>query len=172
LRKSGAARRRRPAKPSAIADRIVPATPEELGEIPPGAGAGIPRIGRRRSRLHGWGVFALEPINKNKRIIHYAGEKVPARESERRESRYLEQGCIWCFMINRAWSRDAGVGGNIARFINHSCRPNCYSEVAGDVIWIRAARNLQAGEELTYNYYTNGDAEIPCRCHPGCGNML
>lgn len=122
--------------------------------------------------MHGWGVFALESINKNKRIVDYAGEKIPNKESEKREARYLEQGCIWCFKINTRWARDAQVGGNVARFINHACRPNCYSEVVGDTIWIRAGRNIRRGEELTYNYYTNGDAEIPCRCRPGCKNTI
>lgn len=141
--------------------------------IPPGAGLrGLPSIERRRSGVHGWGVFALEPINKNKRVIHYAGEKIPNALSEKREARYLAKGCIWCFKINTRWARDAAVGGNVARFINHACRPNCYSEVVGDVIWIRAGRNIRRGEELTYNYYTNGDAEIPCRCRPGCPNTL
>lgn len=141
--------------------------------IPPGAGRhGLPAIARRRSGVHGWGVFALEAINKNKRIIHYAGEKIPNKVSEKREARYLSKGCIWCFKINTRWARDAHVGGNVARFINHGCKPNCYSEVVGDVIWIRAGRNIEPGEELTYNYYTNGDAEIPCRCRPGCKNII
>lgn len=117
-------------------------------------------------------MFALESINKNKRIVDYAGEKIPNKESEKREARYLEKGCIWCFKINTRWARDAQVGGNVARFINHACRPNCYSEVVGDTIWIRAAKNIRCGEELTYNYYTNGDAEIPCRCRPGCTNTI
>ena len=131
-----------------------------------------PKIRRRRSRLHGWGVFAGEPINKNKRIIDYAGEKIRVGESIRRECVYLERGHIWCFRINRRWARDAAVGGNVARFINHSCAPNCYSRIIGHTIWICAGRNISAGEELTYNYYTEGEAEIPCRCRPGCPNTL
>lgn len=131
-----------------------------------------PKIYKRRSRLHGWGVFAGEPINKNKRIIDYAGEKILIKESERRECDYLERGYIWCFRINRRWARDAAVGGNVARFINHACKPNCYSRIIGHTIWICAGRNVQAGEELTYNYYTEGEAEIPCRCRPGCRSML
>ena len=133
---------------------------------------GAPRIRRKRSKLHGWGVFALEPINKNKRIIDYAGEKIAVSESVRRECEYLERGHIWCFRINRRWARDAAVGGNVARFINHSCRPNCYSRIIGHTIWICAGRNIQVGEELTYNYYTQGEAEIPCSCRPGCPNTL
>jgi len=132
----------------------------------------LPKIVRRRSKLHGYGVFAAEPIAKNTRIIDYAGELIRNRDSAPREARYLEQGCIWVFRINRAWSRDAAVGGNIARFINHACRPNCWFEVAGTTIWIRASRRIQAGEELTYDYATVGDHTIQCRCRPDCPTWL
>lgn len=132
----------------------------------------LPKVVRRRSKLHGWGVFAAEDINKNKYIIDYAGELIPQKESEKREARYLRKGRIWCFRINRAWSRDANVDGNIARFINHSCTPNCYSFIADRTIWIRAGRNIRAGEELTYDYNTEGGKTIACRCRPGCQNRL
>lgn len=131
-----------------------------------------PSIKRRRSRLHGWGVFAAEPIHKNKRIIEYAGEKITVGESEKREERYLRQGHIWCFRVNRRWARDGHVEGNDARFINHSCTPNCYSAIIGHTVLICAGRNIETGEELTYNYYTGGEGEIPCRCRPGCPNTL
>lgn len=132
----------------------------------------LPRIARRRSKLHGWGVFALEPINKNKRIVDYAGELVDHKESLKRETTYLERGEIWCFTVNRRWVRDANAGGNVARFINHACKPNCYSEIAGRTIWIRAARHITPGEELTYDYHTDGDKIIQCRCRPGCTRKL
>jgi SET domain-containing protein len=125
-------------------------------------------IEKRRSRIQGWGVFATEPISKNRRIIDYAGEKIPNRESLKRERRYLRKGHIWCFKLNRLYVRDAAVGGNLARFINHSCTPNCYTRIIGDTIWIIAARNIRKGEELSYDYLTDGDASIPCRCRPGC----
>lgn len=131
-----------------------------------------PAIERRRSKLHGWGVFALEPINKNKRIIDYAGELITNKQSVNREDRYLRKGCIWVFRVNRAYSRDANVGGNIARFINHACRPNCYSQIVGHDIWIRAGRNIEAGEELTYDYHTDGEQVIQCKCRPGCTRKL
>jgi SET domain-containing protein len=132
----------------------------------------LPRIVRRRSTVHGFGVFAAEPIAKNRRIIDYAGELVSNALSEAREERYLAEGCIWVFRVNRRWSRDAAVGGNMARFINHSCRPNCWFEVVGTTIWIRAARLIRRGEELTYDYATVGARTIPCRCRPGCPNKL
>ena len=92
----------------------------------------LPAIIRRRSKLHGFGVFAAEPINKNTRIIDYAGELVR----------------------------------------NHACRPNCWFEIDGRTIWIRASRRIRAGEELTYDYATVGERTIPCRCRPGCPNKL
>ena len=132
----------------------------------------LPKIIRRRSKVHGFGVFAREPIARNRRIIDYAGELVRNDESEAREDRYLAEGCIWVFRLSRTWSRDAAVDGNIARFINHSCRPNCWFEVVNRTIWIRASRLIRAGEELTYDYATVGERTIPCRCRPGCPNQL
>jgi len=132
----------------------------------------LPRIIRKRSRVHGYGVFAGERISKNTRIIDYAGELILNSKSTAREARYLKQGRIWVFRVNRRWSRDAAVGGNIARLINHSCRPNCWWEVVGTTIWIRASRTIEPGEELTYDYATVGDKTIQCRCRPGCRTKL
>ena len=131
-----------------------------------------PRIKRRRSKLHGWGVFALESINKNTRIVDYAGTLINYKESLKRETKYLKRGEIWCFTVNSRWVRDAHEGGNIARFVNHACKPNCYTHIIGRTIWIRAARNIKAGEELTYDYHTDGGKVIPCRCRPGCKTKL
>ena len=132
----------------------------------------LPKIKRRKSKLHGFGVFALAPINKNKRIIDYDGELITNKQSVNREDRYLRKGCIWVFRVNRNWSRDANVGGNIARFINHSCTPNCWFEVVDKTIWIRARRDIRKGEELTYDYSIIGNRTIPCRCRPGCPNRI
>lgn len=129
-------------------------------------------IEKRRSKIQGWGVFATRPIAKNTRIIDYAGEIISNQESLRRERRYLKRGHIWCFKLTNRTVVDAGVGGNVARYINHSCEPNCYIDIKKRVIWIRAARNIRKGEELTYNYNTDGDCVIPCRCRKGCQNLL
>jgi SET domain-containing protein len=129
-------------------------------------------IERRRSRIHGWGVFATGPIPKNRRVIDYAGEKISNQESLKREQRYIRKGHIWCFKLTSRTVIDAGVGGNIARYINHSCRPNCYIHIVDGTIWIRAARTIRRGEELTYNYNTDGEGLIRCRCHPRCQVLL
>jgi SET domain-containing protein len=129
-------------------------------------------IQKRRSPIEGWGVFATQSIPKNKRIIHYAGEKILNKESLKRELRYIRKGHIWCFKLTNRTVIDAGVGGNDARFINHSCRPNCYIQIKDGVIWIRAARTIRKGEELSYDYNTDGDGLIKCRCRPGCQRLL
>ncbi len=127
---------------------------------------------KRRSKIDGWGAYATQPISKNTRIIDYAGEKISNQESLKREARYIKRGHIWCFKLTNRTVIDAGVGGNDARFINHSCRPNCYIHIVDGTIWIRAARAIRKGEELTYNYNTDGEGLIKCRCHPKCQHLI
>jgi len=130
-------------------------------------------IERRQSKIHQWGVFATVPISKNTRIVDYAGEKISNQESLKRERRYIQNGRhIWCFKLTNRTVIDAGVGGNVARFINHACHPNCYIDIKKGVIWIRAARSIRKGEELTYDYNTDGDGLIECRCTAGCQRLL
>ena len=64
------------------------------------------------------------------------------------------------------------VGGNDARFINHSCTPNCYAQIVDGVIWIRASKTIEPGDELTYNYQTDGEKSIQCECRTGCRTRL
>lgn len=127
---------------------------------------------RRRSAISGWGVYAAQPIEEDTRIVEYKGELVSQAEAWRRELRYLPRQRIWLFTINTRLARDAAVGGNIARYINHACRPNCYVDVIGRHIWILASRAIRKGEELTYDYNTEGVAGIPCRCRPGCHRII
>ena len=132
----------------------------------------LPRLVRRRSAISGWGVYAGQPIAEDARIVEYKGELVSQAEGWRREHRYLPRNRIWIFNIDERWVRDAAVGGNIARYINHSCQPNCYTDIVGRTIWILAARPIRQGEELTYDYNTDGIARIACRCRPGCRRIL
>jgi uncharacterized protein len=129
-------------------------------------------IEKRRSPIAGWGVFATRAINKNKRIIYYAGEKISNAESLKRERRYIKQGHIWCFKLTSRSVIDGHIGGNDSRYINHSCTPNCYVHIVDGVIWVRAAKHIRKGEELTYNYHTDGEGLIKCRCRPGCKTQL
>jgi uncharacterized protein len=131
-----------------------------------------PRLVRRRSAISGWGVYAGQTIDEDTRIVEYKGELVSQAEGWRRELRYLPRKRIWIFNINERWVRDAAVGGNIARYINHACRPNCYTDIVGRTIWILASRRIRKGEELTYDYNTEGLAGIRCLCRPRCRRML
>jgi uncharacterized protein len=132
----------------------------------------LPRLVRRRSAISGWGVYATHPIEEDTRIVEYKGQLVSQAEAWRREQRYLPRHRIWIFNINDRWARDAAFGGNIARYINHACRPNCYADVVGRTIWILASRRIEKGEELTYDYNTDGAANIPCRCRPRCKRVI
>jgi uncharacterized protein len=132
----------------------------------------LPRVLRRRSRISGWGVYAAQPIDEDTKIVEYKGELVSQAEAWRRELGYLPKKRIWLFNINARWARDAAIGGNIARYINHACRPNCYVDIVGRHIWIRASRAIRSGEELTYDYNTDGIAGIACRCRAGCRRVL
>jgi SET domain-containing protein len=129
-------------------------------------------IEKRRSKIQGWGVFATAPIPKNKRIVHYAGEKISNQESLKRERRYIRSGHIWCFKLTNRTVIDAGVGGNVARFINHACQPNAYVHIVDGTIWIRASRRIRRGEEITYHYNTDGEGLIKCRCHARCQTLI
>ena len=133
---------------------------------------GLPHLERRQSSISGWGVYAVEPIAKDTRIVEYKGQLVRQSEAWRREQRYLPRHRIWIFNIDDRWARDAAFGGNIARYVNHACRPNCYVEIDGRAIWIIASRRIRVGEELTYDYNTDGAAKIRCRCRPNCRRII
>lgn len=114
-----------------------------------------PKLIKRTSRIHGTGVYAGEAIPKNTRIIEYRGRRLLKRQTEYSRSRYL-------FDLNRQTDI---VGQNLARYINHSCEPNCEAEIDGREVWIVARRKIAPGEELTYNYGYRLDEELmPCRC--------
>ena len=132
----------------------------------------MPFIEKRQSRISGSGVFATRPIPRNTFIVEYKGQKISAAESDRREKRYLARGRIWCFELSARTARDAAFGGNVGRYVNHACHPNCYVEIFGHHIWILASRDIRKGEELTYDYNTDGVAGIPCRCRPGCRRVI
>ena len=131
-----------------------------------------PRLVRRRSPISGWGVYAADSITRDTHIVEYKGQLVSQAEAWRRELRYLPRQRIWIFDVNTRWARDAGSGGNIARYINHACHPNCYIEIERHTIWILASRAIKKGEELTYDYNTEASAKIRCLCRPGCQRML
>jgi SET domain-containing protein len=137
----------------------------------------------RQSRIHGRGVFAARRIRKGTRIIEYVGERVTHAEADRRyEDRPADDNHTFLFIVDARTVIDAGVDGNAARYINHSCNPNCETVTEKRRIFIEAIRTIQPGEELSYDYQIQrepGDGPeideiFACRCGaPDCrGTML
>jgi len=136
----------------------------------------------RRSAKHGVGAFAAVPIRLGTRIIEYTGERITHAEADARyDDEAMERHHTFLMIVNRRWVLDAAVGGNDARFINHSCDPNCVAWIVGKKIWIDATRTIEAGEELGYEYeydfepqYTVEDLEFyGCQCgSPKCRGTI
>ena len=93
----------------------------------------------------GLGLFATEPIPKGRRIIEYVGPLISNEVVERSNGKYF-------FGVNSKWSIDGSVRSNIARYINHSCRPNAEPFISGRRVWIWSRRNIRVGEEIVYDY--------------------
>jgi SET domain-containing protein len=115
-----------------------------------------------RRTAHGLGLFTMEPIPAGKRIMEYTGPLVPNEEVDKRPTgKYF-------FGVNSKWSVDGTPRSNLARYINHSCRPNAEAIISGRRIWIWSKRAIKAGEELSYNYgkeYFDAHIKpIGCRC--------
>ena len=107
----------------------------------------------RRSAIQGRGVFATRQIARGTRILEYAGERITWAESDRRyDDAAMDRHHTFLFILSSRTVVDAAVGGNEARFINHSCAPNCETVIDGRSIWIEAVRDIHAGEELNYDY--------------------
>ena len=121
------------------------------------------RVGRSATGL---GLFATKPIKRGDHIATYRGRRISTKEAERREAR----GARYMFTINRRWSIDGAPRWNLARYINHSCRPNAQAVGRNGGIVIVAARRIAAGEEITYDYgpeYLDLFFKNACCC-PAC----
>ena len=113
----------------------------------------------KRSKVHGSGVFATKNIKKNTRIIEYIGEKITKKEGDKRSAKrikdYLnseETGSVYIFELNKKYDIDGSPEYNTARYLNHSCNPNCEVDVIDNEIWISSIKNIKMGTELTYDY--------------------
>ena len=115
----------------------------------------------RHSPIQGWGGFATRPIRKGTRIIEYLGERITQEESDRRyDDEKMARHHTFLFALDSGTVIDAAVDGNEARFLNHSCDPNCEAVEQDDRIFIEAKRSIRPGEELVYDYsYSREDVE-------------
>ena len=113
----------------------------------------------KRSKA-GLGLFSEEPIGKGDFVIEYTGEKITHKEADQREGRYL-------FTLNSRYVIDGRKHHNLARYINHSCNPNCEPEIDAGKIVIRAKKKIKRNEDLTYDYgkdYFEAFIGKACRC--------
>lgn len=119
------------------------------------------------SHIHGIGGFARADIPAGTRFIEYIGEKITKKESLSRCERNNE----YIFALDDEYDVDGNVAWNPARFLNHSCQPNCEALLEQGRIWMVSLRQIRAGEELTFDYgYDLEDyRQYPCSCGaPGC----
>lgn len=101
---------------------------------------------RRRSRA-GFGLFTYSPIKRGACVVQYQGRRLTKTQDEKSQSMYL-------FYISKNKTIDGWIPGNKARYINHSCRPNCEIDIHKGRVYVLAKRNIESGEELNYDYDT------------------
>jgi SET domain-containing protein len=147
------------------------------------------RIVQRRSPIHGNGVFAACDLKAGIALIEYRGKRLTHAQANRAYGGDADSGHTFLFTLNEKYLIDANDGGNVARWINHSCAPNCQAWVIEsadgdqrrDRVVIESKRAIRAGEELTYDYgITLEERQTPqlkriwaCRCGaPRCTGTL
>jgi SET domain-containing protein len=127
----------------------------------------------RSSEIQGKGAFAIRWIHAGTRIIEYTGQRISADEADTRyDDENMNRHHTFLFAIDDDVVIDAGVGGNVARFINHSCEPNCEAVDYDGRIFVEALRDIAPGEELFYDYAYELDEKLtralkrryPCFC--------
>lgn len=109
----------------------------------------------------GLGLYAKTPLKRGEFIIEYTGKLLNVEEANNKAGKYL-------FEINSKWTIDGSERSNVARYINHSCRPNCEAYIIGKKVKIRATKNIKTGEELSYDYgkdyFDEHIKPFGCRC--------
>ena len=129
---------------------------------------------KKKSPVHGSGLFAAQNIKKKSKIIEYIGEKVKKKEGDKRADKQIKKGkknnkngMVYVFELNKQYDIDGDVKSNYARHINHSCNPNCEVEIINNRIWILSTKNIKKNYELSYNYgysYDTDYVDHVCMC--------
>ena len=134
--------------------RVTKVKPEDVP-------AAVYRMEVRDSGIHGRGVFAAQSIPPNRKVIEYTGERISAKQAEKRghgERTYY-------FALDRYWVLDGSVGGSGAEYINHSCEPNLISRIMKGHILYMSLRRIRPGEELTVDYhFSRHEERVECHC--------
>ena len=129
----------------------------------------------RKSNVHNYGIFAKTNIPKDSKIIQYIGEKITKSEGDKRSAKRINKylnsertGSVYIFELNKYYDIDGSVSYNKAKYINHSCEPNCEVVIERDEIWIKSIKKIKKNEELSYDYGYSFDKDDykdhTCRC--------
>jgi|TARA_B110000444_G_C18747753_1_gene551150 SET domain-containing protein len=130
----------------------------------------------KKSKIHGTGIVASIDIKKNIKIIQYIGDKITKKEGDRRSAKRIKnflnkknEGSVYIFELNKKYDIDGFPLYNKARYINHSCSPNCEVDIINNEIWIISIKSIKKGEELNYDYGYPFDADDfsdhACKCN-------
>ena len=129
---------------------------------------------KKKSKKHGFGLYAKKDISKNKKVIEYIGDKITKKEGDRRadlqiikSTRNKKNGMVYVFELNQRYDIDGDKKYNHARFINHSCNPNCEVIIINNRLWVLSIKKINKDEELTYNYgyaYDTDYKDHKCNC--------
>ncbi len=129
----------------------------------------------KSSKIHGTGIFATKNIKKGVKIIEYIGEKISKKEGDRRSALRIKKflnssdtGSVYIFELNKKYDIDGSFLYNKARYINHSCDPNCEVDIIQNKIWISSIKPIKKGQELSYDYGYEFDeddfTDHVCKC--------
>ena len=129
----------------------------------------------KNSKIHGTGVFATKDIAKGTQIIEYVGDKITKQEGDKRSAKRIknflnseETGSVYIFELNEKYDIDGFTSYNKAKYINHSCSPNCEVDIINNRIWISSIKKIKSGEELGYDYGYDFDKDDfkdhVCKC--------
>ena len=130
--------------------------------MPRPASPATPRLLIRSSSIHAAGVATLDPIPRGRRILEYDGPRI---SKDLADERYADKPVTYLFSIEG--THDVIDGFSAAMFVNHSCAPNCETEEDNGHIYIKAIRNIAAGEELVYEYNLHDSDDDNADCHCG-----
>ena len=113
----------------------------------------------KKSKLHGKGLFAKRDLKEGTKVIEYVGKKVTKKQSDKIATKQLKKagenkklGQVYIFTLNKKYDVDGNYSYNVARLANHSCDPNCDTDIIKGKIYIMALRDIKKGEEITYDY--------------------
>jgi SET domain-containing protein len=121
---------------------------------------------RKKSGINNLGLFAKSDIKKGEKVIEYKGRKLTHKQVEEND-RFDNSKAIYLFTLNERYVLDGDTKTNTAKYINHSCDPNCEVDIIKGKIWIIAIKDIKKGDELSYDYGFGYDADFrqfPCKC--------